>query len=327
MTTATPSIPLIDFSDYLDGTTEERERVIASIGAACQEYGFFYLRNYGIDPSIVSDVFAQSDWFFGLSPEEKLKSAQTADNASGYVPRLEESATDDSDAAAEFFMMMENLAESAPGESISPLHLPNRWPANNAEFRRAMTAYYRACSELSSQLLEVFSLALGLPAERLARLYRRPIVNMQLNYYRGQSTPDGRRLGVGAHRDKGGLTILITDEVGGLEVRKPDGQWLQAPFIPDAAIINVGNMLMMQTNDRFASVVHRVINTEQRARKSIPFFLNPDWEAQVSPEPELLSPAGPSRYREPLEFGPWFHRTIYGSQYNTREDITIAFAE
>jgi hypothetical protein len=34
------------------------------------------------------------------------------------------------------------------------------------------------------------------------------------------------RAGAGAHCDWGALTLLVQDEVGGLEVHRPDGTWV-----------------------------------------------------------------------------------------------------
>src|SRR5258707_15442551 len=60
---------------------------------------------------------------------------------------------------------------------------------------------------------------------------------------------DGQ-LGAGEHTDYGNVTLLATDEVGGLEVRTRSGEWLAAPVIPGTFVCNIGDFLMRWTNER-----------------------------------------------------------------------------
>lgn len=60
------------------------------------------------------------------------------------------------------------------------------------------------------------------------------------------------RWGVGEHCDYGVLTILLQDEVGGLEVRSRNGEWLSAKPIPGSFVVNIGDMLERLTWGRLA---------------------------------------------------------------------------
>lgn len=60
----------------------------------------------------------------------------------------------------------------------------------------------------------------------------------------------GVALGVSRHRDSGALTILVQDEVGGLQVRRKGGrggeeEWVGVPPKRGAFVINVGNMFQV----------------------------------------------------------------------------------
>lgn len=66
-----PSIPLIDFGLFLDGSTDEREQVAQAIDAAFCSVGFLYLINYGRDADKVNECFRQSKSFFALTQSEK----------------------------------------------------------------------------------------------------------------------------------------------------------------------------------------------------------------------------------------------------------------
>jgi isopenicillin N synthase-like dioxygenase len=99
-----------------------------------------------------------------------------------------------------------------------------------------------------------------------------------------------------AHTDEGPFTILAQGEVSGLEVRRRDGAWIAAPPVDDSYVINIGNMMMWWSNGRYLSNMHRVRNTSNRERFSIPFFFNPDREVVVEPLPEFVRQDGEARY-------------------------------
>ena len=68
---------------------------------------------------------------------------------------------------------------------------------------------------------------------------------------------------------------------GGLEVRTRAGQWIEAPVVPGAFIVNIGDCLMRWTNDVYVSTPHRVVNRSARERYSIAFFYDPNPDAMV----------------------------------------------
>ena len=107
------------------------------------------------------------------------------------------------------------------------------------------------------------------------------------------------QMGAGEHTDYGNITLLATDEVGGLEVKTRSGEWIVAPVMPGAFVVNIGDCLMRWTNDIYVSTPHRVVNRSGRERYSIAFFLDPNPDARVAAIPSCV-PAGESPKYPPI---------------------------
>lgn len=100
-------------------------------------------------------------------------------------------------------------------------------------------------TRLSFKLIELLALSLSLEANRFNEFFKESTSRLRLNYYPPCPVPD-LVLGVGQHKDAGGLTILYQDSVGGLEVRqKSDGEWIRVKPTPNAYIINVGDAIQV----------------------------------------------------------------------------------
>jgi isopenicillin N synthase-like dioxygenase len=79
------------------------------------------------------------------------------------------------------------------------------------------------------------------------------MATLRLLHYPAPPPGSDPQTGAGAHTDYGNLTLLATDDVGGLEVRTRAGEWIEAPVVPGAFIVNIGDCLMRWTNDVYVS--------------------------------------------------------------------------
>lgn len=299
------SLPLIDFSRFAIGTKDERKNTADEIVAACDLIGFFYLTGHGVPEDTRAAIFDRSAQFFHLSPEEKAKSKATADWNRGYIFGGGRDADLNADSRVfEQYRIQREFDPNDPDlQSGNPLFQPNRWPTQIDGFGRDCLYYYDAMAVLSSQLLEAFAIGLDLPEDRFKQFFRKPICQISLMYYPALPENVGNEVkNLSAHTDEGPVVILAQGEIGGLEVRAPDGRWLAAPPVPGAFTVNIGNMMMWWSNGRFKSTLHRVRNTSRQERFSIPFFWNADPDVMVEPLPELVERDGESRY-DPVHAG------------------------
>jgi isopenicillin N synthase-like dioxygenase len=156
--------------------------------------------------------------------------------------------------------------------------------------------------QLGARLLEAFALALGLDRNALNDQYRKPISQLRLLHYPAQDQAVDEMMGARSHRDVGMFTILLQDNVGGLEVCNAAGEWIVAPPIENTLIVNVGEMMKLLTNDHFASALHRVVNRSNRQRFSVPYFFNPDYNTQLSTLAQYIDEAHPAQFK-PIHVG------------------------
>ncbi|MFQ3613473.1 MAG: 2-oxoglutarate and iron-dependent oxygenase domain-containing protein [Cyanobacteriota bacterium] len=294
-----PEIPVIDIGAL--GFTDEPDSgqaVAQAIGRACQEIGFFYVVNHGVPQDLREQVFVEAKRFFALPLEEKLKIPATRDHYRGYLALQSKGYANGKGDFFEGFKMQLDLGPEDPDvRAGKPLHAPNKWPENLPGFRETLLTYQAAMHELADRIAQGFALALGVDRYFFRPFFQKPLTQLSLMHYPPQPPETlGDYFGVHPHSDTGAFTILMQDETGGLEVGHRSGEWVSAPPIPDTYLINIGDMMARWTNDRFTSTPHRVINRANQNRISVPFFVNPDYDAVVECIPTCQSATVPARY-------------------------------
>jgi isopenicillin N synthase-like dioxygenase len=177
--------------------------------------------------------------------------------------------------------------------------IPNHWPAEPAGFGVATERYYATMERLDLELMRLAALALGIDEHFFDDKVDRHISAMRLNFYPEQATtPQQDQLRAGAHTDYGLLTILNGENVpGGLQIRTRDGAWIDVETAPENFVINIGDLMMRWTNDRWLSNPHRVVNppatvAARTRRLSIAFFLHPNYDALI----ECIAPPGQAKH-------------------------------
>lgn len=114
-------------------------------------------------------------------------------------------------------------------------------------FREACEEHAAEMEKLAFKLLELVASSLGLPKDRFNAFFKDQTTRVKLNHYPPCPSPH-LALGLGRHKDTGVLTVLAQDHVPGLEVkRKRDGEWVLVNSTPRAYIINVGDILQVQS--------------------------------------------------------------------------------
>jgi isopenicillin N synthase-like dioxygenase len=150
----------------------------------------------------------------------------------------------------------------------------NWWPLEDClpGYETEVKSYMSEVLRLSRRLLRLFALGLDLEEHAFDYLATRPYSILKLAHYPGTLPGTEEPSSIRPHTDYEILTILLQDDIPSLEVLSNTGQWIQAKPIPGTFVVNIGDTLAMLTNGLFSSTMHRVRNTSQRARYSVPFF-------------------------------------------------------
>jgi isopenicillin N synthase-like dioxygenase len=291
-------IPVIDIGALGCGNTAEA-KIVDAIREASEHVGFFYAANHGIAPSETRGMFAACERFFSIPQTERDKlHLINSPNYRGYLPIgvLGSNTERPRDLLESLNIGMELGTDDPDVRRGKPLHGSNQWPDGLPGFRESIIHYYRIMDGLMRRLLHGFAMAAGLPRDGFDHHFRRPLTQMRLLHYPAQAIPHDNMIGARAHRDFGFFTILLQDDVGGLEVSNQSGEWVVAPPMEGTFVINVAEMLKLTTNGRFASALHRVINRYGRERYSVPFFVNPSYDAVLAPLPRFVDDGHPAQF-------------------------------
>ncbi len=295
-------VPILDLTPLNQG--QDLHELARGLRGACESIGFFYVRNHGVPQQVIDDVFDATRRYHALPLEERLTHKiddrfrrgympQGINQHPGYAPDIKES----------FEYALDLPLEDPDVQAGLPLHGPNRWPEAHPWLRAAAETYFNETMALGKRMLRVFAVSLGMPEEFFLQYTTKPMVQTRLFHYPpAPPVTDARAFGVAPHTDYGMITLLTQDPIGGLELRKRDGEWVGAPFIPGTFVINLGDMFKVWTNDIYVSNLHRVVNRTGRERYSIPTFFNLDYHAPVRCLPTCQSADNPPRY-QPIKSG------------------------
>jgi isopenicillin N synthase-like dioxygenase len=293
------SIPIVDITKLHNGTRTEQQQVADELGKAARNVGFVYVTGAGIDETLFDGVLDSAKRFFAQSHQEKMKVyIGNSKCHRGYVPEGEEVFASGTKDKKEAYDLSIDLPANDPDYVAgNPLLGPNQWP-DLPGFAKAVDDYYTAVFKLGRVLLRGFAMAIGEEPEYFDSYVTKPPSQLRLIHYPfDQSAED--RPGIGAHTDYECFTILRSTAPG-LEVMNGAGEWIDAPPVPGAFVINIGDLMEVWTNGEFPATSHRVRKVSEE-RYSFPLFFNADYDTLVAPLPKFAK--GEISGRKPVKAG------------------------
>jgi len=307
------SIPTVRF-DRLHHAGE-----LQRLAEACRDWGFFALTGHGLDDSLRRDTLALLRAFFALPANEKRRVERSATNPWGYFDRELTKNTRD----------WKQIFDVGEAEADGPLAgCEPQWPDRPEGFRGGLERHREHGEHIAAVLLRAIANTLGADGDALASAFTpRHSSFLRLNHYprcpRPQAPPGlevatAGHLGINHHTDAGALTVLLTDDVPGLQVYR-GGHWHTVEPSSGALVINIGDVVQVWSNGRYRAPLHRVLANAERERYSLAYFYNPAPSASYAPLPELGEP----RYR-PIRWSEFRAARAAGDYADAGEEIQIA---
>ncbi|XP_039168055.1 1-aminocyclopropane-1-carboxylate oxidase homolog 4-like [Eucalyptus grandis] len=279
------SIPIIDLSGW---DSCRRPSIIEEVGRVSRELGFFQVVNHGVPTEVMDRTIAAVKAFNEQPVEAKAR-----------IYRREMAGEMDTGVA---FFSNVDLFHSKAASWRDTLQLRLEPKPDMAEMpevcKNEVMEWDRQIQCLGSILMGLLSEGLGLSPEKLQELTCLDSRKMVGNYYPCCPQPD-LTVGLSSHTDPGVIAVLLQDQLPGLQVKHED-EWLDAPPIPGALVVNIGDILQIMSNNEYKSAEHRVLaNPNREARVSIVVFHNlTDSDIQAGPLPELISLDKPAAFRQ-----------------------------
>ena len=322
----TGTVPVIDISPFVTGAQTGRGAVVEQVRRACEDTGFFSIVGHGVPSEAIERIRQDLAISFALPQEDKLAIKRPAQQISrGYNPMGTQAvagtlgAVTPPDLQESFGFGYCDVPDDDPyfhtdmGEIF---FAPNLWPAAPADLKDTIVEYRRVMNELAGKIMNIFALALDLDEGFFDDKVDRAISVLRIvNYPALEASPLDGQWRAGAHSDYGTLTLLhIEDYPQGLQIETHDGNWIDVPSVPGGYVINIGDLMMRWTNDRWISTKHRVVcpspEYAERARTSIAFFHQPNYDAVCETFPSCITPGESARY-EPITSGAhWLAKTM-----------------
>ncbi|WP_441246801.1 isopenicillin N synthase family dioxygenase [Kitasatospora sp. McL0602] len=282
----TTGLPVVDLS-LAAGSPADRAGLHDALRHAATEVGFFQLTGHGVTQAETTALTDAMRAFFDLPEADRLAvSNLNSPHYRGYTRTGDERTGGSQDWRDQLDIGAE-LPPHVPAPGEPPywwLEGPNQWPDALPELRPAALGWIGRLGSVAERLLHELLTAIGAAPDFYDYAFAgHPHLRLKLVRYPG-TAPDGAGQGVGAHKDYGFITLLLQDTVGGLQVERPDGSFLEVPPLPGAFVVNLGELLEVATDGYLKATRHRVISPPgARERYSVPFFYNPRLDAHIEP--------------------------------------------
>lgn len=284
-------LPVIDFAE-LQGPN--RSQVLKALTNACEQYGFFQVVNHGIPTDAISSTTDVCKRFFELPFEERVKYMSKDMKA---PVRYGTSFSQNKDGVYCWRDFLKLVCHPAPD-------VPSQWPSSPQDLRKQVAAYSKETRNLFLLLTAAILETLGLwSAEMNLTEENETLQEFQegsqmivANCYPPCPEPE-LTLGMPPHSDYGFLTLLLQDEVKGLQIQFEE-KWLTVEPIPNAFVVNIGDHLEIFSNGRYRSVLHRVLVNQEKTRVTVASLHSLSFDRVIQPSPKLINKNNPRRYKD-----------------------------
>ena len=297
-------IASLDLRKFCWGVGKDKSQFVTDLGTAFHNIGFVAIRNHFLDDTLQQELYAAIRKFFALPDDVKARYGRTdLAGQRGYTGKGKEHAKGrNTGDLKEFFHVGQELTTEELAREGYPANI---WPEEVPALRAAGVKAFHALEKTGTYMLRAIALYLKLSEnyfdDKIAcgNSILRPI-----HYYPiedPESVP-GEAVRAAEHGDINLITLLMGASADGLQVLRHDGKWIPTTALPNQLIVNVGDMLERLTNGILRSTIHRVVNPPRALmntpRYSIPFFMHPRSEMDLSALPGCVGAVNPKQWED-----------------------------
>ena len=299
-----PYIPSLDLNSYINGDDAQRKKFSDELGRAFNDSGFVTITNHGVSQELIEKLYEKIQAAFSLPTDQKQQYEKIElAGQRGYTSAGKETAKGAKTAdLKEFWQIGQEVLDNDPIKFAYP---DNEFLVEIPEFNEVTREIYQRLESNGKHLLRAIATYLELPVDYFdAHVHNGNSILRGIHYFPIQdpeSLPDDA-VRAGAHEDINLITLLIGASADGLEVLTRGGEWLPIKAQHTDIVVNVGDMLQRLTNNKLRSTTHRVVNPPlelmKTSRYSVPFFLHPRADMDLTSLPSCIDEEHPKVYTD-----------------------------
>src|ERR1700744_291200 len=298
------NIPRLDLNDYVKGNAAQRKQFSDEIGQAFNETGFVTITNHGLSKQLIDKLYTEVKSLFDLPEDTKLKyeipelagqrgyTGKNKETAKGFkVPDLKE-----------FWQIGQTVPATSPLKADYP---DNIFVKELPVFNLTTQEIYKKLETAGKHLLQAIAVYLELPEDYFDSKVDEGNSILRTLHYFPITDPDALpddAVRAGAHEDINLITLLIGASADGLELLTRENEWFPVKAYGEDVVVNVGDMLQRLTNNKLKSTTHRVVTPPREqmksSRYSVPFFLHPKSDMDLTCLPSCIDAAHPKQYED-----------------------------
>ncbi|GMH16398.1 hypothetical protein Nepgr_018239 [Nepenthes gracilis] len=274
----------------MHGTPDQRSKEIHNLGEACQHWGFFMVVNHGVPEGIMKEMIDGCKGFFDLTAEEKREF-------------LGKDVLDPIRCGTSFNVSVEKVHFWRDFLKVT-VHPQFHFPHKPFGFREVASEYCARISQVARGLFGGISKSLGFEESYVEKALNLDsgLQILVANLYPPCPQPE-LAMGMPPHSDLGLLTLVIQNELSGLEVYH-NGRWIKINPIPNSLLVNIADSMEIFSNGRYKSNLHRAVVNSTATRISLAIANGPSLDTVVGPAAGLIDEEShpalymPMKYRD-----------------------------
>ena len=294
-------IPSLDLEDFRSGDADRKMKFVEDLASAYRNIGFVAIKNHGLSDDLVEKLYQAVQQFFSLDDEVKLgyEKAELYGQR-GYISKGKEKAKGRNTGDLKEFYHV-----GQPSESKLPEYPDNIWPHEVPQLESLTLQAYDILEKAGILMLQAIAIHLNLEENYFDNKVKAGNSILRAIHYFPIEDPESipaDAVRAAEHGDINLITLLMGASADGLQVLRKDGEWIPITALPDQIVVNVGDMMSRLTNDTLKSTIHRVVNPPKAKMKtsrfSIPFFMHPRSDMDLTCLESCVSSSNPKKYED-----------------------------